>query len=299
MEEHISQVSQEDQELFNQFLKEKKEFEDSFHYLQIYFASGGQKLYKYWKDESLIFFSQNRRGHIKVFKPLGKKGERELPLLISHLSTKTSHPIDLRFLTKERVKFLKEKNISLSRLQRIEFLIYSLSEEGVLGLKGKRWKNVRQKCNQFSKRWLPSLTVESLSQENLKDAVHFFGKWKRTAKERGFSYINIEKNKRAVRYLVERIDNKNVWCLLYRLRGKVEGVQALYRINEHTAAHVIGMVNIGFKGFSEWSQIYVWRKMFEAGVKYINDGYSWTAPLREYKMKFHPVKVKIVYRGIY
>ena len=323
MHDSITPATTKDSSLFDSYLKEKVDFEDSFHYLKIYFCSPGQTLFKFHEGDALIFFSRNKRGHYKVFKPLGEQGEEKLPALLRYLSKQSQHPLDIRFLTNERISFLKERGISLTRVQSFDFLLYDLRPErggvaahlpcgfvpvgdgdethpaSILSLKGRRTRDLRQKINHFTRHHLGNVSTEELSFDNLKDGIHFFSKWKKKAQERGFSYIDTEKNKTALRYLADKVDGNNIWCTLYRIGGVVEGVQALYQINETTAAHIIGSVNIGLAGFSEWSQVDIWEKVAGGGVRYVNDGYSWTPRLRSYKMKFCPSFVKMVYRGLY
>jgi len=323
MERHITLAAASDEALFNHYLREQQDFEDSFHHLRIYFESSGQTLFKYHEDNALIFFSRNRRGHFKVFKPLGAGGEESLPEFLRHLSRQSPRPVDLRFLTRARIAFLEGQGITLGRVQDFDFLLYDLLPEAgggggaapdgfvptrdsddahpasPLSLGGRRLKNVRQKVNQFIRHHEDEVTAEDLSFDNLKDGIHFFAKWKKRAQERGFSYINIEKNKHVLRYLADKVDNSNIWCTLYRMGGVVEGVQALYRINDTCAAHVVGTVTTDLAGFSEWSQVHIWKTVSQGGVRYVNDGYSWTPRLRDYKMKFCPTFVKTVYRGLY
>ena len=323
MHDSITPATDNDSSLFDHHLKEKVDFEDSFHYLKIYFCSPGQTLFKFHEEDALIFFSKSKRGHYKVFKPLGNQGEERLPALLRYLSKQSQHPLDIRFLTNERIAFLKENGIPLSRVQSFDFLLYDLLPEeggvaalsphgfvplgdgdephpgGILSLKGRRMRELRQKVNHFTCHHLDKVSTEELSPDNLKDGIHFFSKWKKKAQVRGFSYIDTEKNKHALRYLAGKVDGRSIWCTLYRVSGVVEGVQALYRINETTAAHIIGSVNIDLAGFSEWSQVHIWEKVARGGVRYVNDGYSWTPRLRSYKMKFCPSFVKTVCRGLY
>jgi len=319
----ITPATENDSSLFDRYLKEKIDFEDSFHYLKIYFCSPGQTLFKFHEEDALIFFSRNKRGHYKIFKPLGSLGEEKLPALLRYLSKQSQHPLDLRFLTSDRIAFLNENGISLSGVQSFDFLLYDLRPESggvaahpphgfaplgggdeprpasILSLKGRKMRDLRQKINHFTRHQLGKVSTEELSPGNLKDGIHFFSKWKKKAQERGFSYIDTEKNKAALRYLADKVDSKNIWCTLYRICGVVEGVQALYRINETTAAHIIGSVNIELAGLSEWSQVGIWEKAAGGGVRYVNDGSSWTPRLRDYKMKFCPSFAKTVYRGLY
>jgi len=314
MEDHISPVTAKDEALFSRFLEKPLNFEDSFHYLQIYFQSGGQELFKYHKNDALIFFSQDRRGHIKLFKPLGQDGEEVFPTLLHQLSNKSPHPLDLRFLTPAGIRALSGRGVELGKPQRFEYLLYALGPmkdsspppgfrklEGavsgnLLSLRGRQFRTLRQKCSRFARLHDEDVRLEQLSPENLKDAIHFLARWKGQAQVRGFSYIDIEKNKQALRYLVDKLDNRDVWCLLYYLGGKLEGVQAAYRINQSMAAHIIGCVNISHPGLSEWSQLHIWKEMAEVGIEYVNDGASWSAGLRAYKMKFRPAFVREGYR---
>ncbi len=316
IEGHIIPSAPGDELLFNTFLKQRVEFEDSFHHLQIYFNAPGQVLFRFHCEDALIFFSEDRRGHISVFKPLGPGGFSAYTTLLPHLAKGSRHPLELGFLGPEHLRGLEEEGLELKRLHGQEFLFYDLFpgtepcevppgfhqlEEAacnsILELEGREFREVRQKCSLFSRNQLARLEVEELTAENLKDGIHFFARWGRMVQGRGASYVNTGKNKHALRYMTERMDPREFWCRLYRINGMVEGVQALHRLNGQTASHIIGAVNTTVPGFSEWSQRDIWKQVAGDGVRFIHDGYSWKKRLLEFKMKFRPACAKTVCRA--
>jgi len=137
------------------------------------------------------------------------------------------------------------------------------------------------------------LKPERLNDENLNDVVHFIGAWRRQLiSKKGISYSNLEKNRDAVKYYSYKNDFDNIWSTVYRLGGRVVAVQLLYRLNKNSAAHAIGLADNSITGLSEATQIDIWQKLNEGGIRYINDGPSWRQGLDRYKKKFNPISAQ-------
>jgi hypothetical protein len=154
---------------------------------------------------------------------------------------------------------------------------------------------VRQKIKSFNKSH-PKMKIEKLSTENCSKALHFIGNWRRDLLDkRGHSYVNLEKNKFAVKYYASKNDFKNIWGTIYKLYGRVVAVQLLYKLGENSAAHAIGIADTEFSGLAEVTQIDIWNKVHECGIRYINDGASWRPGLERYKRKFNPISGQRVF----
>jgi hypothetical protein len=188
--------------------------------------------------------------------------------------------------------------IAIKKIKSFEYYIYDLDES--LDLKGNKWRNVRQKFNTFQKNH-PKVKSTPLTTENSKKVLHFISAWRTdTAATRGFSYVDIDKNKAAARHYQNKIDHEGLWAKAYYIHGNVEAFQLLYRIltpagSESAGAHAIGMANNRIPGLSEYSQIDIWRQLGQKGIRYVNDGPSWRTGLKRYKQKFNPCGVQKVY----
>ncbi|MCK5562049.1 MAG: DUF2156 domain-containing protein [Thermoplasmata archaeon] len=307
--ENISKTTEEDKLRFELYLNKTKpvkpgiNYEDSFEYIRMYFNLGKFQGYKLYDEDNLIFFARYgtaKKLHFKVFKPLGEdltNSIKVLVQLVEALKCTTSTPITITCLTPTHLQALK-KQINVKKINSFDYYIYDL--EDLAGLKGTKWKNVRQKLNTFQKNH-PIVKCAALTPENSKKILHFVSAWRKTAATaRGFSYVDIDKNKASVRYYQDISDVENLWTRAYYIHGKVEAFQLLYRIltpasSERACAHAIGMANNRISGLSEYSQVDTWRALKEEGVKYINDGPSWRPGLKRYKQKFNPCGAQQVY----
>lgn len=307
--ENITKIADQDKLRFEQYLNKPKpakpviNYEDSFEYIRMYFKLGKFQGYKFYDEDNLIFFARYgtaKKPHFKVFKPLGEdltKSLKALIQLVEALKNIATTPITLTCLTPTHLKELK-KRITINKINSFDYYIYDL--EDLAGLKGTKWKNVRQKLNTFQKN-NPKVKSAPLTPENSKKVLHFVSAWRRAAATaRGFSYVDIDKNKASVRYYQDKSDVEYLWTRAYYIHGNVEAFQLLYRIStpaksERAYAHAIGMANNRISGLSEYSQVDIWRALKEEGIKYINDGPSWRPGLKRYKQKFNPCDVQKVY----
>ena len=304
--ENISRINENDKVLFEQHLnntpsgKPEVNYENSFEYIQMYFNLGKFQGYKYLDKNCLIFFSMigtKKNPHFKIFKPLGKDTKTGVEVLIKlaqALNQVTPNPITLTCLTNEHLKELK-KQIEIKKVKSFEYYIYDLQE--ISELKGIKWKNVRQKINSFNKSH-PKVRIEDIDETNSKKVLHFISTWRKEAAAKGFSYIDVDKNKAGVQHYQDKIDNKTLWARVYYLHGKVEAFQLMYKLltNEPVGAcaHAVGMANNSVLGLSEFSQIDIWRYIKDHGIRYVNDGPSWRPGLVRYKKKFNPCGVQMV-----
>jgi hypothetical protein len=243
----------------------------------------------------LIFaLESKKKPHFKLFKPLGKNWNNNLPELIKLLSSLTSYTIQVVCLDDYGIKELKKmKSFIIKNIKEFNYFIYDL--DLLNNLKGNRWKKVRQKIANFEKNY-PKLKQEKLSSENCDNALHFIGNWRRELLDkRGHSYTNLEKNKFAVQYYSDKNYFENIWGKVYKLHGRVVAVQLLYRLDDKSAAHAIGIADIAFPGLAETTQINIWKKVYDCGIRFINDGASWRPGLNRYKRKFNPIGAQRVY----
>jgi len=303
--DRISKITQEDRILFEKYIsitpidKPGINYENSFDYIQMYFNLGKFQGYKYLDKKTLLIFGISGKGskaQIKFFKPLGSDRTRSTEVLssyISELKETYTKPITLACLSNEQFKVMKRK-ITVKKARNFEYFIYDL--EDMNELKGAKWKNVRQKINTFRNNY-PKIRVEDISETSCKKVIHFISEWRRDAAARGFSYIDIEKNKAGTIYYKNKIDNKLVWGKVYYLKGKVEAFQLLFKLATspeiRACGHAIGMVNNNIAGLSEYTQINVWQFVKEYGIRYVNDGPSWRPGLKRYKKKFNPCGVQL------
>jgi hypothetical protein len=304
--EKASRINEKDRTLFEKYIgytppeEPGINYENSFEYVQMYFNLGKFQGYKYLDKNCLIFFSMigtKKNPHFKIFKPLGKDTKSAVEVLIEliqALNQVTSNPITLTCLTNEHLKEIK-KQIEIKKVKNFEYYLYDLEE--ISELKGTKWKNVRHKINSFQKSH-PKVRIEDLDETNSKKALHFISTWRKEAAAKGFSYIDVDKNKTGARYYQDKIDHKFLWAKIYYLHGKVEAYQLIYKLltNEPAGgcAHAVGMANNSVLGLSEFSQIDIWRHVKAHGIRYVNDGPSWRPGLVRYKRKFNPCGVQKV-----
>lgn len=301
----ITALDNDDSILFKSFMKQGEndhnknlqiKFENSFEYIRIYFNVGRYIGFKFHDGENLIIFAieKKKRPKVKMFKPLGPNFEKVLSDLISLLNSYTNSPIQMVCLDSQMLKRIKKRpELVVKNIKEFNYYIYDLST--LNNLKGNAWKNVRQKISTFEKN-NPKLKTERLTSENLNDVIHFIGTWRRQLiSKRGISYSNIEKNKDAANYYSNNNDLENIWAMVLRLSGRVVALQLLYRLNENSAAHAIGLADNSVKGLSEFTQIDIWQRLINQGIKYINDGPSWRLGLERYKRKFNPISAQKVY----
>jgi hypothetical protein len=280
----ISKVTEDDKELFQSYVDASKcRFENSFEYIRLYFDNGIDVAFKYHHDESLIFFSKRGKKRLshQIFKPLGENNIEALLALHSHLQGKSYGDVYVRDLPEDLIKGLKShKN------RRFEQYLYDLGD--LDELKGNKWRNVRQKINRF-KRANKGVKIKTLDESNSKDAVHLIGAWRKQGlQKRGFSYSDVKKNLFGARYYRDKVDEEEIWSYVYYIKNKPVSFQLLYRINKGSAAHSIGISDTSFDGLSEFAQIDSWRRLKDSGIRWINDGYSWSKDLIRYKEKFNP-----------
>jgi hypothetical protein len=304
----ISPITDHDRKLFDSYLstkitrdKQSKKsmnlnFEDSFEYIRMYFNSGNFLGFKLYDNENLLVFAveKKKKIHIKIFKPLGPGGFEALTDLINLCAEITLYPIHLVCVNDKLLKNIKDSSeIEVTNIKEFKYYIYDLNL--LNNLKGTQWKNVRQKINSFKKS-NPKIKIQRLMPENSNDVVHFIGAWRRNLlTNRALSYSNLEKNKFAARYYSNRNDLKNVWGMVYKLKGRVVAFQMLYRLSTTVAAHTIGLADPEVKGLSEFTQIHVWNLLAEGGIRYINDGASWRPGLDRYKRKFNPTVIQKIF----
>jgi len=304
--DRISRITLGDRILFEQQLDETPSnkpginYENSFEYIRMYFDLGKFQGYRYLDNDGLIFFSSTgskKDPHFKVYKPLGQDSidaVRTLTELVQALQETTTNPITITCLSNEHLKTLK-KIMKIKKIKHFEYYIYDLRD--LSDLKGTKWKNVRQKINTFSKNH-PKVRIEDLDENNSKKALHFISTWRRAAAAKGFSYIDVDKNKAAVQFYQDKIDHKFLWAKVYYLRGRVEALQFLYKITTadktEACAHAIGMANNDIAGLSEYTQIDIWQHVLDKSIRYVNDGPSWRPGLLRYKRKFNPCGVQQV-----
>jgi hypothetical protein len=304
--ENISAVTENDRSLFESYLnntpveKPGINYENSFEYIQMYFNLGKFQAYKYLDNSVLVLFGLSGTGnktHVKLFKPLGSDLDTGLGIFIDMVTAmkKTiTTPITLTCLSNHHFKKLKS-SIPIKKVKSFDYYIYDTSD--IAGLKGNKWKNVRQKINSFKTNY-PKVRIEDLNDKNFKKVIHFISEWRGDAIKRGFSYIDVAKNKLGVKYYQNKIDNKNLWSRVYYIKGKVESFQLSYRLITQTDAnacgHTIGVANNDIPGLSEYTQIDMWRHMEQSGIRYINDGPSWRPGLKRYKSKFNPCDIQQV-----
>jgi hypothetical protein len=304
--DRISMITPEDRILFEKYISETPtdkpgiKYENSFDYIYMYLNQGKFKGYKYMDKKTLLIFGITGKGskrQTKFFKPLGSDRTRSTEVLIEYvtkLKKTNTKPITLACLSNERFNDIRRK-IEVKKVKHFEYFLYDL--EDINELKGTRWKNVRQKINTFQNNY-PKVRVEDLSETNGKKVIHFISEWRRDAAARGFSYIDIDKNKDTTKYYQNIIDNKNIWGRVYYLNGKVEAFQFLFKLETtpelHACGHAIGMVNNNITGLSEYTQIDVWQFVKKYGIRYINDGPSWRPGLKRYKKKFNPCGIQQV-----
>ncbi len=309
LSENISRVTEEDKIIFEQYLNKAKtakpriNYEDSFEYIRMYFNLGKFHGYRYFDKETLIFFAVSgsaKKPHFKIFKPLGQDLETSTKFFIKFIQAlkhSTPNPILLTCLSNAHLKNIKAQ-VNIKKVKSFEYYIYDL--EALSDLNGNKWRNVRQKLNTFQKNH-PKVKSTPLTTENSKKVLHFISAWRTdTAATRGFSYVDIDKNKAAVRYYQNKIDFEDLWAKVYYIHGNVEAFQLLYRIltpaaHERYCAHAIGMANNRIPGLSEYSQIDIWHVLRDKGIKYVNDGPSWRPGLKRYKRKFNPCGTQQVY----
>jgi hypothetical protein len=301
----ISPITDDDEKLIKSFLKPPEpqtssdshmNFEDSFEYIRMYFNSGRYSGFKYYDDESLLVFAleKKKKPHFKLFKPLGENANQKLSDIIAGLSAATQYPIQMVCLNNGNLKALRKvRQIEVKNIKEFSYYIYDL--ERLDNLKGRHWKNVRQKIATFNRNY-PKLKAERLSMGNSDDTVHFIGAWRRyLLSKRQFSYVNLEKNKFAAKYYADKNDYHNIWASVYKLRGRIVAFQLLYRLGTEAAAHAIGLADTEIKGLSEFSQMHIWNELASAGIRYINDGPSWRSGLDRYKRKFNPIATQQVF----
>lgn len=304
--ENLSRINEDDLDLFEQHLnntpleKPGINYENSFEYVKMYFNLGKIQGFKYLDKSILIFLGMvgtEKKPHFKLFKPLGKDRKTTFEILVKlvqDLKQVTSNPITLTCLTNEQLKEIK-KQIEIKKIKHFEYYIYDLKE--ISELKGTKWKNVRQKINSFHKNH-SKVRVEDLDETNSKKVLHFISTWRKEAAAKGFSYIDVDKNKAGVQYYQDKIDNKTLWARAYYLHGKVEAFQLMYKLLPKepagACAHAVGMANNSVLGLSEFSQIDIWRHINDHGIRYVNDGPSWRPGLVRYKRKFNPCGVQKV-----
>ena len=305
LSKHISTITDNDCELITSYLQKPSikspddlqlNFEDSFEYIRLYFNSGRYQGFKFYDNESLLIFGVDRKKkpHFKMFKPLGANALEKLLELISAILPLSNQPIQMVCLRNRHLKELKKLSaLDVKNVKEFKYYIYDL--ELLNDLCGNRWRNVRQKINYFNTHY-PKLKTEKLTPENCKSAVHFIGNWRRELlTKRGHSYADLEKNKFAVQYYAPKNDFENIWGTIYKLHGRVVSVQLLYRLGENSAAHAIGIAETEFPGLAERTQIDIWSKVYDCGIRFINDGASWRPGLERYKRKFNPIHFQRVF----
>jgi hypothetical protein len=264
----------------------------------MYFNSGRYQGFKFYDKKNLIIcaLEKKTKPHFKLFKPLGPTPGEKVAKIIKVLSEITNYPIHTVCLDNKLLKELKkEKQIDIKNIKEFNYYIYDLNT--MVGLRGNRWKNVRQKINAFKKNHsMTKFKIEPLSEENCKDIVHFIGAWRRDLiTKRGFSFANLEKNKFAAMYYADKNNLKDVWAMAYRFQNRVIAFQLLYRLNADSAAHAIGLADPECTGLNEFSQIHIWEQLQKSGIRFINDGPSWRPGLERYKRKFNPITVQKVF----
>ncbi len=274
----------------------KLNFENSFEYIRMYFNSGPYQGFKFYDEEHLIIFalSKKKKPHFKLFRPLGNSAHEKFPDIVAALNSISPYYIQTVGLDTEDLKILKKNNkLEIKNIKEFNYYIYDL--ELMSSLRGNRWKAVRQKISAFNRNH-PRLKVEQLSVENKDEVVHYIGAWRRQLlSKRGLSYANLEKNKFAARFYADKNDFKNIWSTVYRLGTRVVAFQLLYRLGPDSAAHSIGLADANLKGLSETTQVDIWEKLYQGGIRYINDGPSWRAGLEKYKQKFNPISSQKIF----
>jgi hypothetical protein len=271
-------------------------FENSFEYIRLYFNSGQYLGFKLHDDNILLIFAitKKKKPHLTLFKPFDQRSMERIPDIIINLSTITGNQIQMVCLDNESLNELKRLvGVDVKNIKEFNYYIYDLDMLGDLA--GNRWKNVRQKINNFNTKY-PKLKIEKLGPENYNNVLHFIGQFRRELLDnRGHSYANLEKNKFAVQYYLDKNDFRNIWSTIYKLQGRVVAVQLLYRLGENSAAHAIGLADTEFTGLAEAAQIDIWRKVYDCGIRFINDGPSWRPGLDRYKRKFNPIHYQRVF----
>lgn len=268
-------------------------FEDSYEYIRLYFDNGEWKGYRFHDGESLVYFAmagssrKPEAGRFKIFKPLGSEPVVKLKHLVGSLKQQSKNQVQVVCLPAKVANKLQGL-----RKKQFRYLVFDV--KAMEGLKGQKWKNVRQKITRFE-RENRSVRVETLREGNYRKVVHFVSKWRREALDtRGFSYAQVRKAKFAAKYYADKIDRQKIWGYVYFTGGKVSAFQLLYRISDNAAANPIGLSDVSIDGLAEYSQVHAWTQAQMGGIKYINDGPSWRRSLEKYKRKFNPVKEQIV-----
>lgn len=295
-----------------------------FHFF-LYYTYSPKIPFVIINDDSFFFGSFYGRNHASM--------ELSFPLVNDHNSI--SHELDVLLNHSSFTDILKENKIKqvllrdipetlVSNLRNsadsVSFRLHSLKEilyrtydvNKTIQKTGKEYANLRWHLNKFKK---DNHSIDRFTlSEQAKPVVHLIGSWKKMAiKHRGFSYINVNSDKHAVRLFSKDLDKNGASDPLMRRSPKVtdcisqvlsvDGRIASFNFGyplgifkkQSVFAHAIGITDVSIPHLAEYAQYEFWKDIQKNGYSFINDGPSWKSSLETYKRKFGPISKKRYY----
>lgn len=260
-----------------------------FHYLYSYFA-GVKTLYKVPTGSGIVAVAQKYKTKPRFYIHAPTCAYEHLLALYKILQKQSATPVRVIDLNQEQVdKIISNEPEKWKIIKDGKDVIFDLHK--CIEMKGNGYKGIRNGINYFKK----TFNYEVVDMDTAKvadDAVQVIRDWQQKQGKKYFR-VTVGRDVEIFKRFWSLVDNKTTFGLVIYDKETGKPIAAtmgcVSPLDQEMGIELTTKVDIDYKGLTDFISLELFKRMYEAGVRYTNEAGIYSPGIKKNKEKWHPV----------